>query len=387
MTKFPARFWRRFQHGFGPVLPAAHPVDLARSVGGSVLALLLVALMVRFAFPGSGLALIAPFGATTVLLFAIPNSPLAQPWSALAGNTVSAIAALAVLWLVPPGIWIVPLAVGLAILAMTIVRALHPPGGAVAMLAALSPPATLAQGWLYPLIPVAAGTAGLIILALLWHWVTGRAYPQRQPQTPGPHGTTDQSPAARIGLGPDDLAAILDRYRQATNLGVADLARLIGAAEEATAAQRMDIFTCDQIMSRDLVTVPPEASLSTVADLFRERGFTSLPVVGTDDRFLGVIFQIDLIRRARSDAFRLHRSFFAAFARLVDRRGQTAPHAADIMAVAVPRVTPKTPVGALLPMLADGGVEAVPVVVGSRIIGIVTRSDLVSALARAMARG
>ncbi len=370
----------RLLTGFGPVLPNTHPVDLARTGAGALLALLVLAGLAHLLVPGAGLRLIAPFGASAVLLFAVPNSPLAQPWSVLMGNTVSAVVAVAVVQLVPQGIWSVPLAVALAIMAMMLTRALHPPGGAVAMLAALSPDATLAQGWAFVLLPVAVGSALLIGVALIWHRISGRAYPQRQVAA-----TADAPQTARIGLGPDDLAAILDRYRQSANLGVADLARLIGAAEEATAAQRMDGFTCDEIMSRDLVTVLPDTSLSTVADIFRSRGFTSLPVVA-DGRFLGVIFQLDLIRQARNDSLRLNRNFFAAFARLLDRSRKTAPTAADIMQVAVPRVTPKTPVGALLPMLADGGVEAVPVVVGPRILGIVTRSDLVSALAREVAR-
>jgi CBS domain-containing membrane protein len=56
------------------------------------------------------------------------------------------------------------------------------------------------------------------------------------------------------------------------------------------------------------------------------------------------------------------------------------------MQTAVQRVTPLTPVGALLPMLSGGGAEAVPVVVGPKIVGIVTRSDLVSALAQRLAQ-
>jgi CBS domain-containing membrane protein len=138
-------------------------------------------------------------------------------------------------------------------------------------------------------------------------------------------------------------------------------------------------------MSKDLVTVGPEAPLSRVAELFRTRGFTSLPVIAEEGRFLGLIFQLDLIRRAREDAFRLHRSLLAALVRLIDDHRTKAPLAQDIMQTAVQRVTPLTPVGALLPMLADGGVEAVPVVVGPKIVGIVTRSDLVSALAQRLA--
>ena len=107
--------------------------------------------------------------------------------------------------------------------------------------------------------------------------------------------------------------------------------------------------------------------LGVVADHFRKRGFSSLPVVAEDGRFLGVIFQLDLIQRAREDAFRLHRSLLAALVRLIDDHRSKAPLAQDIMRTAVQRVTPMTPVGALLPMLDDGGTEAVPVVVGPKI--------------------
>jgi CBS domain-containing membrane protein len=53
------------------------------------------------------------------------------------------------------------------------------------------------------------------------------------------------------------------------------------------------------------------------------------------------------------------------------------------MSVAGPRATPTTPLAALMPMLADDGVDAVPVLQHGRITGIVTRTDLVAALARA----
>ena len=134
-------------------------------------------------------------------------------------------------------------------------------------------------------------------------------------------------------------------------------------------------------MSRDLVTVGPEAPLFDVADLFRTRGFTSLPVVA-DGHLLGVIFQIDLIRRAREDAFLQQSSLLRALIRLVDSQRATPPKAGEIMRTDTPRVAPDTPVGAVLPLLADMGVEAVPVVDGPAILGIVTRTDLVSALAR-----
>jgi CBS domain-containing membrane protein len=368
-------WWR----GLAPALAGPKPVELARAGIGAALGLLLTGLALDAADLGW---LIAPFGASAVLVYAVPNSPLAQPWSVVVGNTLSALAALAVLTTLPQADAAVPLAVGLALAAMLATRSLHPPGGAVALLVALGGP----TGWVPVLGTVAVGSGLLVGIGILWNRGTGRVYPFRQPTQPGPHGTGDPTPEARIGLDPADLAAILEEFRQSANVGIADLARLVGAAEQAAAARRMEGFTAADIMSRDLVTVGPDAALSEVADLFRTRGFTSLPVV-EGGQLLGVIFQIDLIRRAGEDAFRQHQSLLRAFSHLLDRHRPRPPRADEIMETTAPRVTPATPVGALLPLLADGGAEAVPVVEGERIVGIVTRTDLVSALAQRLALG
>lgn len=366
--------WR----GLAPAMAGPKAVDLARAGGGAGLGLLLAGV----ALHGVGLGwLIAPFGASAVLVFAVPNSPLAQPWSVVVGNSASALVVLAVLAALPTQDWVVPLAVALAIVTMLALRALHPPGGAVALLVALDGGANGAA----TLATIAVGSALLVGLGVLWNHAVGRVYPFRQPSRPGTHGTTDPAPEARIGLDPAELATILADYHQSANLGVADLARLVGAAEQAAAARRMEGFTAADIMSRDLVTVGPEAPLAHVADIFRKRGFTSLPVVGDGDKLLGLIFQIDLIRRAREDAFRQHHSLIRAFAHLIDSHRIRPPKAGEIMETDTPRIASDTPVGAIMPLLADGGAEAVAVVEGPRVVGIVTRTDLVSALTQRLA--
>ena len=82
--------------------------------------------------------LIAPLGASAVLIYAVPASPLAQPWSVVVGNTLSAIMALIVLRLGLPPVVALGLAALLALAAMPFARALHPPGGAVAVATVLA---------------------------------------------------------------------------------------------------------------------------------------------------------------------------------------------------------------------------------------------------------
>lgn len=329
-----------------------------------------------------GLYLVAPFGATSVLLFAVPNSPLAQPWSAIVGNTVAALVGVATCLLVPDPALRIALAVGLAITATILCRAVHPPAGAVAMTAAMSPEAINHLGFWFALTPIAAGTAALVILAALYARLTGRHYPFRQFDAAGQHGTGDRAPSERLRLSETELSELLERYRQSFNLGVEDLARLIGAAELQAASHHAGPLNAEDIMSRDLVTIGGDTGLAEVAELFRRHRFASLPVVGPEQRFLGVIFQIHLITRAREDAERLERGFLPAFRRLVDLGRETPVTASDIMNVAGPRATRGSPVAALLPMMADGDVDAIPVLERGRIVGIITRTDLIAALAR-----
>lgn len=377
-----------FLKSFGPAVARVPTREALRAGLGALIGLALTGLFLLSPTVDMdlGLYLVAPFGASSVLLFAVPNSPLAQPWSAIVGNTVAALVGVAVCFLVADPALRIALAVGLAITATILCRAVHPPAGAVAMTAAMSPDAIAHLGFWFALTPIAAGTISLVLLAALYARLTGRRYPLRQFDDPSTHGTEDRNPTERLGLSEEELTGILERYRQSFNLGVEDLARLIGAAELQAAAQSSGPLSAQDIMSRGLVTVSPETPLGEIADLFRQHRFTSLPVVGVDQTFLGVIFQMHLISQARDDALRLDRGFQAAFRRLLDRDREEPMTAADIMSVVGPRATGYTPIGALLPMMAEGDTDAVPVLEYGKIVGIVTRTDLIAALSRSAAR-
>lgn len=347
----------------GPV--ASVPAHEGLRAGfGAFLGLLATGLVAALIAPDRWLALylIAPFGATSVLVFAAPNSPLAQPWPAIVGNTASALVAILVCRFLPEPFLNVPLSVGAAILVMAALRATHPPGGAVAMTVALGAERILPLGFGFALLPVTTGTITLVVTAAIYAKLTGRRYPFRQFGEHNAHGTQDPVPAERLGLTEDELTEILSRYRQSLNLGVEDLARLIGAAELQAASHMAGPETAGSIMSRDLVTVAPDTPIAEVAALFLRHGFTSLPVVEGNDRFLGLIFQLQMIRASFQD---------------------THPATAiEITEAPATEATPETPVAALLPQLATDGMDAIPILDGERIVGVVTQTDLIAALAR-----
>ncbi len=363
----------------GPVAAVPKRESLRAGVGAMLgLAAMMVAALAFSPENWNGLYLIAPFGACAVLLFAVPNSPLAQPWPTIVGNTVSAVVAIAVCRLVPDPMFSVPLAVAAAITAMALCRATHPPGGAVAMTVALGAEGILPSGFSFALLPVAAGSLILVVVAALYAPLTGRRYPLRQFHDPNPNGTHDPEPVERLGLSEDELVEILSRYRQSLNLGVEDLARLVAAAELKAAGHRVAPQTTADIMSRDLVTVRPSSSLAEVTSLFVTHGFTSLPVVGEGDRYLGVIFQLHLIAGAIGDP----RTGIEKFMPWLPWPGRSRPKTAAGIMQTPPVVKADTPIAALLPFLASSGSDAVPVLDDDRIVGIVTQTDLIAALTR-----
>ena len=113
--------------------------------------------------------LVASFGASAVLLFGAPTSPLAQPRNLLGGHLISAVVGVSVYQLFGEMWWSIALAVTLAIVAMMLTDTIHPPGGATALVCVLDH-----AGYTFVLTPILAGAIVLLIGAVL----SSRIFPQ-----------------------------------------------------------------------------------------------------------------------------------------------------------------------------------------------------------------
>lgn len=123
--------------------------------------------------------LIGSFGASSVLVYGVIQSPLAQPRNLIGGHFVSAIIGVTVQKFAPDIIYITaPLAVSSAIVLMQITKTLHPPGGATALIAVTGSETIKNLGYWYVLSPVLLGAMILLIIALFFNNVTSnRQYP------------------------------------------------------------------------------------------------------------------------------------------------------------------------------------------------------------------
>ncbi|NVK12882.1 MAG: HPP family protein [Rhodobacteraceae bacterium] len=136
---------------------------------GAFLAIAALSLMTTHA---NLLLLIAPFGASCVLLFSVPASPLSQPAHVVGGHVLATAVALALNALLPDTWWALALAVGLSIALMAALRLTHPPAGADPLVVFAADP-----GLSFLLFPVLTGAVALVAIAALFHRLSGQEYP------------------------------------------------------------------------------------------------------------------------------------------------------------------------------------------------------------------
>jgi CBS domain-containing membrane protein len=220
-----------------PQAPLGH-LGWVRGAVGALLAIAITAFASGLILGGSTPALpmiVAPMGASAVLVFNLPASPLAQPWPVIGGNLVSASAGL-LAGMATGSPWLAGgLAVGLSIGGMVLARCLHPPGGGTALLFALG--ATGAEHWgAEYLVPVLANVLLLAACGWLYNNATGHAWPHRMivpparpvPGAPPPFTHEDVTGVLEdwdemLDVDPDDLLAFIQAVdRQRTRSGRAD---------------------------------------------------------------------------------------------------------------------------------------------------------------------
>lgn len=123
--------------------------------------------------------LIGSFGASCVLIYGAIGSPLAQPKNLFLGHLISALVGVTIYKVMGNHIWIAaPLAVSLSIIGMQMAKALHPPGGATALIAVTGGSSITNLGYEYVFSPVLTGVSLLFIAALIFNNIPHkRQYP------------------------------------------------------------------------------------------------------------------------------------------------------------------------------------------------------------------
>ena len=326
--------------------------------------------------------IVAPMGASAVLLFAAPASPLAQPWSILGGNLVAALIGVTCALLIPNLLIAAGVAIALAIAAMLVFNCLHPPSGAVALTAVLGGPAIHDAGYWFALSPIALNSVILLSVALLFNNATGRRYPHLAPAGGQPvQKTSDPLPGHRIGPGESDIAAAIQDLDEVVPVSTDDLDILFHKAQIRAFERQAGGVVCADVMSRDVLSVETGTSLKTVWRIFMTRHIKALPVTDDKGRLVGIVSLDDFLENSVLSGEGTLRLGFG-HTLLASLRRQPQPRRVDdIMRRKVQSALSQTAISALVSPMVDQGIDQMPVVdANNRLIGIISQSDLLGAL-------
>lgn len=409
MLPLPDSLSRRLIHLVQDLRPAPANVTLReclRIMGGTAIAIALAAFLSQWVAHDQ-LEMFwhgASLGASALLIFAMPSSPIAQPWSVLVGNIASAACGMTVSILVDNIVLAAALAVPLAILLMIQLRAVHPPGAAISLYMVLN---HIQQPSLL-LFPLGFNLLLLVLVGTAYNRATGRRYPHRQV-------VSEPSPAARGHISQADVDAALARYNEVLAISREDLTELLHTASGAAFQRHLGDLTCGDAMRTPVDSVPADLPLSQLHSLLASSQHRELPVVDAENRLLGSVglkeWMATLAPAATSAGKALAapmqasarapaaaRSKWLGFmdaGKWLGARGGSArrplrdtPQARTVRDVMVPSLViahASQPLLEIVPVLSQGGRYHVPVVDAQHhLLGIITQTDLLRALDAAL---
>lgn len=380
------------QHLFLADTPGMSGAERRRSTLGGLLGMGFCAWLLHIV-PVSSHWLLAPMGASAVILFALSHSPLAQPWPVIGSFGIATAVGLASAWAIPE-IWLAAgVALGTSIWLMARLNCIHPPGGALALVVVLDgvPTATQAgqTAQLVALNVLALMAAALVVNNL----VLRRRYPYRAPAHSSKlHRTHDAEPLERTGLNHTDLESAVRALDTFVDVRAEELVELYRLAVDH-AFERHIGLTCGDIMSRDLVTVEFSTPLDDAWNMLRKHRVKALPVVDGFRHLIGVVTVADYLRHLDRNGTSNNTAPAGLATRLQGllRRtpgltSQKVEVVGQIMTERVHTARVETTVAALVHSMTERPLAHIPVLDEKRrVLGVVTQTDLLAALYKRVA--
>lgn len=368
---------------FLPHLVSVSYRERLRASAGAFLGIGLTALVTGLAF-GVGAdvpLLVAPIGASAVLLFPVPASPLAQPWSILGGNLISGTIGVACAQTIGDMTLAAAIAVALSIAAMLSLRCLHPPSGAVALTAVVGGPAIAGLGYGFVIWPVGVNSVLLLLIAVLFNRLSGKDYPHRTLATPHPKLALEDHAPLSLGVTAADLQTAIAERDEVVSVDPMDLEELLHRAEALAFLRQSGGTTASTIMTNAVAWVSPGTSLRVALRQLREYGIKALPVLDGERRVVGILTQTDIIEKADWGPTAVGSGLNWRLRAITNSDRPLRGRVRDVMSASVATVLATTPVARVIHLMLKSGHHHLPVVGDDgRILGIITQTDVVEAL-------
>ncbi|OTG96277.1 HPP family protein [Acinetobacter sp. ANC 3832] len=329
---------------------------------GALLGLVISSLVSWYALGDFNAWYIAPMGASSVLLFAVPASPLAQPWNMVVGNIIAGVIGVTCVLFISNLTVAFSIAVALSIFLMMTTDSLHPPSGAVAITAVLGGTTVHELGYAFIFYPVLLNSVLLLIVAVIFNRLLGKQYPQTAQLNTR---SKDPTPTQKVTIQPQDIQDVLEQQTELLDISDYDLQKIILEAQEKANARVVSEYLCQDIMSKDVIYLYELDDIHKAIDKFKQVNLMSLPVVNINDELVGTLALYDVLEW---------------FKRAADPRASWEHLVKQIMDRKVVTVKPSQTIQDLVPYFVEKSFNYIPVVEQQKLVGMISRADMIAAL-------
>ena len=356
------------------------------SVASSFIAILIVAWVTqKSGVSASYPIIVASMGASAVILFIMPHSPLAQPWPLIGGHLVSAIIGITCTQLFADTIVASACASGGSVLAMLLLRCLHPPGAATALTPIIAGDPANFMNYSFVLMPVGVNVAIMLVMAIaINRWVLRYDYPTNTYQGDNKklkHDTLIQ-PSQRTGISEQDLEQALENMDMFMDVSAGDLSKLLSDAQMQSFKRYSGNITCADIMIKNIPTVEYGTEVEEAWKIMQSEKLKAMPVIDRAKRVIGIITWNDFFKFITVGANESFQEKFRAFIRRSSDVSTDKPESVGhIMTSSVSVLPESTHIADLIPLMSNQGYRQIPIVNNEkRLVGMVYQANLIAAL-------
>jgi CBS domain-containing membrane protein len=367
------------------------PVNLslkgkAYSVIACFCAIFFMALITRILTLGPEYPLIvASMGASAVILFFIPNSPLAQPWPFVGGQLSSAMVGITCALHIDETASAAAAAVGGAVLVMLMLRCLHPPGAATSLAPIMAGDSITSLGYDFVIEPVAINVAFMLFLAIFINrWVMKHNYPSPLPikELPRQPLQNISAPTHKVGISEEDLNLALKDLDFFVDMTHSDLSNILTHTEMNTFKRIRSNICCADIMIKEVTAVEFGTEVEDAWQIMYKHNLKAMPVIDKAHRVIGIVTWHDFFKFLNLNIYESFQDKFRNFVRRTAKVTTNKPEAVGQIMTSSIVVLPDTAhIVELIPLMSVQGHRQIPIVnAENRLVGMVYQANLIAAL-------
>ncbi|HHH48553.1 MAG TPA: CBS domain-containing protein [Gammaproteobacteria bacterium] len=349
----------------------------------ALISVVLVALSSRQLLEGiAGPFLLASMGASSVLLFVVPSSPMSRPWPFVGGHLMAGLVGVSCAQLIPDIALAAAVAAGGAILVMHLLRCMHPPGSATALLAVVGGDTVHDLGYQFLLSPVAINVAIMLACTLLY-WRLSRLlrHTRRRPLETVIERGEEKWLASGPAFSDEDLRQAMAEMDTFLDISHKDLKEIYTRAEQLAHGRRLGRLRCGEVMSQPVITVEFGTELEETWQLLEKYDIRGLPVIDRARHVIGIVTVSDFVHHADQLPHETLAERLAHLRRRTTRLESDKPEVAgQIMTHPVLTAREDQPLSEVAQQFTANHIHHIPVVDPKRkLVGMLTREDVMAA--------